>query len=130
MLKGIEMTASVAGQPKGSRAYRAGVAVAVVASFLIVWTTIVRDEGNAIGFFMVIMAVGVGWFAAGFQAAGMARTMVGVAAMQAAVGGLIATAPITANEPDGPFKALLYSGFFALLWLVSGGFFLAAKGDR
>lgn len=114
----------------GRGAYRAGVAVAVVAALLIVWTTIVRDEGNAIGFFMVIMAVAVGWFAAGFRAWGMARTMLGVAAMQAAVGALIATAPITATLPGEPMRGLLFSGFFVVLWLVSGAFFrVAAKGE-
>ena len=110
----------------GSRAYPAGVGVAALASFLTVWTTIVRDDGNGIGFFMVIMAVAVGWFAAGFRAAGMARTMLGVAVMQAAVGSLIATAPITASVPGESVKALLFSGFFALLWLTSGAFFRAA----
>ena len=118
-----------AGEPEArsrSGAYRAGVGVAVLAAFLTVWTTIVRDDGNGIGFFMVIMAVGVGWFAAGFRAAGMARTMVGVAVMQTAVGSLIATAPITANVPGESLKALLFSGFSALLWLVSGAFFRAA----
>jgi hypothetical protein len=112
--------------PGGSRAYRAGIAVAVVAAFLTVWTTIVRDDGNGIGFFMVIMAVGVGWFAAWFHPAGMARTMVGMAAMQAAVGSLIATAPVTANVPGESVKALLFSSFFMLLWLVSAAFFRAA----
>ena len=117
------------GVRSGSKAYRAGVAVAVVASFLTVWTTIVRDDGNGIGFFMVIMGVAVGWFAAGLRAAGMARTMVGVAVMQAALGGLIATAPVTANVPGESMKALLFSGFFVVLWLSSGAFFrAAAKG--
>ena len=115
----------------GNGTRRAGVAVAGVASLLLVWTTIVRDDGNAMWHFMVIMAVGVGWFAAGFRAAGMARTMLGVAIMQAAVGMLIATAPMTANVPGESFKAVLYSGFFAVLWLVSGGFFRAAsRTDR
>jgi hypothetical protein len=109
-----------------SRAYRAGVAVAVVASFLTVWTTIVRDDGNGVGFFMVIMAVAVGWFAAGFRAAGMARTMIGVAVMQGAVGALIATAPIVSKVPGESMRALLFSTFFAGLWLVSGAFFRSA----
>jgi hypothetical protein len=109
-----------------SRAYRAGVAVAVVASFLTVWTTIVRDDGNGVGFFMVIMAVAVGWFAAGFRAAGMARTMIGVAVMQEAVGALIATAPTVSKVPGESMKALLFSTFFAGLWLVSGAFFRSA----
>jgi hypothetical protein len=114
------------GSEKRSGSYRAGIGVAVVAALLTVWTTIVRDDGNGIGFFMVIMAVAVGWFAAGFRAAGMARTMLGVAIMQAAVGGLIATAPITANVPGESLKALLFSGVFLLLWLVSGAFFRTA----
>jgi hypothetical protein len=114
-----------------SGAYRAGVAVAIVASFLTVWTTIVRDDGNGMGFFMVIMAVAVGWFAAWFRPAGMARTMLGVAIMQAMAGILVATAPVTANVPGESFKALAFSGFFAMLWLLSGAFFrAAAKGER
>jgi hypothetical protein len=122
MIGSSEMT----GQASGKWAYRAGVAVAAVASVLTVWTTIVRDDGNGMGFFMVIMAIAVGWFAAGFRAAGMARTMVGVAIMQGAVGMLIATAPITANVPGESAKALLFSGVFAMLWLVSGAFFRGA----
>ena len=112
--------------PGRSGAYRAGIAIAAVASFLTVWTTIVRDDGNGMGFFMVILAVAVGWFAAWFRPAGMARTMLGVAVMQLAVGTLIATAPITANVPGESVKALVFSGLFALLWLVSGAFFRAA----
>ena len=120
-----------AGRAGGSGAYRAGVAVAAVASLLTVWTTIVRDDGNGVGFFMLIMAVAVGWFAAGFRAAGMARTMLGIAVMQAMLGALVATAPVTAGVPGGPAKAVLFSGAFALFWLISGAFFQkAAKGDH
>lgn len=111
-------------------AYRAGIGVAILAAFLTVWTTIVRDDGSGAGFFMVILAVGVGWFAALFRPAGMARAMVGVAVMQALLGMLIATAPITAVAPDGVSKAILFSGFFTLLWLISANFFrIAAKRD-
>ena len=70
----------MAAQAVGGRAYRVGVAIAVITSLLTAWTTIVRDDGNGIGSFMVILAVAVGWFAAGFRAAGMARAMAGVAA--------------------------------------------------
>jgi hypothetical protein len=122
---------AVTARVSGNRAYRSGVAFAVVTAFLTVWTTVVRDDGNGAGFFMVIMAVAAGWFAAGFRAAGMARAMVGVAAMQAALGILIATAPITAAVPSGPVKALVFSGVFALLWLASAACFrVAAKDDH
>lgn len=40
-------------------------------------------------------------------------------------------APVTANVPGESFRAWLYSGFFAVLWLVSGGLFRAASStDR
>jgi hypothetical protein len=107
--------------------YRAGLAVAFGASFLTVWTTIVRDDGTAIGYFLVVMAIGVGWFAASFRPAGMARTMLGVAIMQALFGVAVATAPSIAKMPDGAIKALLFSGFFTALWLISAAFFRAAS---
>ena len=127
------MTSSSEGADRasGSRAYRAGVAVALATSFLTVWTTVVRDDGNGIGFFFVIMAAAVGGFSAWFRPAGMARTMVGVAIMQVLLGVAIATAPSTASIPDGPLKALLFSAAFAALWLISASFFrAAAKGDH
>jgi hypothetical protein len=111
-----------------SGTYRAGAAVALVASFLIVWTTLVRDDGTGIGYFLVIMAAVVGGFSAWFRPAGMARTMVGVAIMQALLGIAVATAPSTASMPNGSLKALLFSGFFTALWLISATFFrLASK---
>jgi hypothetical protein len=112
-------------------AYRAGVIIAFVTAFFTVWGTVVHDDGNGIGFFMVIMAAGVGACAAWFRADGMARTMAGVAVMQLCVGGLIATAPITALNPGGPVQALVFSGGLAALWLVSAAcFFRAAKSGR
>jgi hypothetical protein len=114
----------------GSRAYRSGVAVALVTSFLIVWTTVVRDDGNGIGFFMLIMAAAVGGASAWFRPAGMARTMLGIAIMQALLGVALATAPSIARTPDGSLKILLFSGLFMTLWLVSAAFFrAAAKAD-
>jgi hypothetical protein len=111
----------------GGGAYRAGAIVALVTSILTVWTTVVRDDGNGIGFFMLIMAAMVGGFSAWFRPAGMARTMLGVAIMQALLGVALATAPSTASMPDGSFRALSFSGVFAALWLTSAAFFRAAS---
>ena len=94
-------------------------------SFLTVWTTIVRDDGTGMAL-PLIMAAGVGGFAAWFQPAGMARTMLGVAIMQLSFGLATATAPSTASMPDGVFKALVFNGVFAALWLISAAFFRAA----
>jgi len=112
------------------RSYRIAVGIAVVTSFVTVWTTVVRDDGNGLGFFMVIMAAAVGGFAAWFRPAGMARTMLGVAVMQGLVGVAIATAPITAAAPGGPSSFLALSGILSALWLMSAAFFrAAAKGE-
>lgn len=106
-----------------SRAFRGGVALAVVTSLLTVWTTIVRDDGSGAGYFMLILAPGVGAFAALFQPGGMARTMLGVAVMQAALGFLIATAPSTSRLPGGSTRVMLFTAGFSLLWLASAALF-------
>ena len=110
----------------GTRPYRTGVAIAVATSILIVWTTIVRDDDDGASSLLLVMAAGVGAFAAWFRPAGMARAMLGVAVMQALLGVLVATAPVTANLPDGVLKALLFNGFFAALWLLSACCFRSA----
>jgi hypothetical protein len=114
-------------EPGQKRACQAGVAAAALASFLTIWTTIVREDGTGAAYFMLIMAVMVGWFAAAFQPTGMARTMLGVAIMQVVNGLLIATAPVTANVPGGSFRALLFNGVFAALWLLSAALFRFAS---
>ena len=113
--------------PIRTRYYRSGVALALLTSFLIVWTSIVRDDGHAAGSFMVILAAGVGAFAAWFRTDGMARTMAGVAVMQLLLGMLTATAPIVAQTPDGSFRAMLFNGVFATLWLISAVLFRIAS---
>src|SRR5215813_2316250 len=95
------------------RAYSIGIAVVLVTSFLTVWTTIVRDDGNGIGFFELIMAAAVGGFAAWFRPAGMARTMLGVAIMQVLLGTAIATAPSTEAIPGASLRAMVFSVIFA-----------------
>lgn len=110
----------------GRFVFRLGIGVAVLTSFLTVWTTIVRDDGNGMSFFMLIMAAIVGGFACSFRAAGLARTMVGVAIMQVLLGIAVATAPTTAQVSGAPLRALLFSAVFAALWLLSAAFFRAA----
>lgn len=123
-------TNATASRANGSRTYSAGVGIAAVTSLLTVWTTVVRDDGNGMSFFMLVLAAMVGAFAAWFRPAGMARTMFGVAIMQVLLGIANATAPVIANTPDGSSRALLFSGMFAALWLVSAALFrAAAKGE-
>ncbi|MCW3848580.1 hypothetical protein OF829_15195 [Sphingomonas sp. LB-2] len=126
----MQMIESSESAGSGALSYRAGVAVAVVTSLLTVWTSIVRDDGSGMGFFLVIMAAMVGGFAAWFRAAGMAWTMVGVAAMQTSLSIATATAPVVARVPDASFRALLFGGVFSALWLVSAALFHAASKRR
>lgn len=122
-MNGSSKTAEMA---TGSTPYRAGVGVAALTSFLIVWTTIVRDSVDSAGFFLLIMAPVVGGYAARFRPAGMARTMAGVAVMQVVWTLAVATAPVTALVSDGVFKTWLFGGAFTALWLVSAALFRAA----
>lgn len=126
-------TAQPIAQPRRNRAHAAGVGVALTAALLLVWTTIVHDDGGGAAVFMVILAAGVGCFAARFRADGVARAMLGVAAMQAALGLLTATAPLTATLPASPLggvaMAVFYHAGFAALWLVSAACFRRAARD-
>lgn len=100
-----------------------GMALAVLTAFLIVWTTIVRDDGTGEAYFMVILAIGACFLAAGGQAVGMAKGMLGVAAMQVVLGLLVATAPSTAELANGPLRALAYNGIITALWLGCAALF-------
>ena len=131
MIGGVGLLYELAERASGSRAYRAGVAVALAASILTVWTTLVRDDGNGLGFLLLVVTAAIGGFAAWFRPAGMARTMLGVAIMQALLGLATATAPVTARVPNGPVRAIIYCGFFAAMWLISAALFrVAVKRGR
>ncbi|MES2288709.1 MAG: hypothetical protein V4530_03150 [Pseudomonadota bacterium] len=110
-------------------AHRGGVIVALATSFLLVWANvavgIIGGEDNPVNlsFFCLVLTAGVGSFATQFRPAGMARVMLGVAAVQVFLGGMIATAPSTAHQPGGPVSVILVSAFFTGLWLVSAALF-------
>ncbi|MDZ3831062.1 MAG: hypothetical protein U0S50_04505 [Sphingopyxis sp.] len=106
--------------------YRIGAGVAIGTAFVTIWSTIVRDDGTGMGWFLIVMAAAVGAFAARLASAGMARAMLGTAIMQALFGLSIATAPTTAGLPDGGAGVLFSSGALTLLWLVAAVFFRAA----
>ncbi|MDR6852795.1 hypothetical protein J2Y54_002315 [Sphingomonas sp. BE123] len=111
-------------------AYRSGLALFGLTAFLIVWTTIVRDDGSGAGNFMIILAAVVGGYAVRFDAAGLARAMAGVATMQLILGLLTATAPITATLDSGAPKAFAFHAVFMLFWLASAMLFrFAGRGS-
>lgn len=119
-----------------SLAYRGGVATALIVSFLLIWINLavgIVGEDNPINFsfFLLIFTSVVGAFAARCQPDGMARAMLGTAAVQLLLAIAIATAPSTQREPGGAVGALVLCGFFAVLWLVSAALFhKASKAER
>lgn len=126
---GCMLVYEFAARRSASAAYRAGVAIAGATSFLIVWINVAvgivsEDDPANLGYFLMILTAMVGAFAAAFQAGGLARAMLGVAAAQMILALIVATAPST----DHPLGVLIISGFLAALWLISAGCFRKAAG--
>ncbi|HKX87983.1 MAG TPA: hypothetical protein VJM13_02130 [Sphingopyxis sp.] len=118
-----------------SLAYRGGAAVAMIVSFLLIWINLavgIVGEDNPVNFnfFMLIFASAVGAFAARFRPDGMARAMLGTAAVQVLLAIAIATAPSTQREPGGGLSVLVLCGFFAAMWLVSAALFHKASKEQ
>jgi len=115
--------------PSGLVFYRFGIAVAVLVSFLEVWMNlavgIVGEPDNAQnqGFFGVVAAAAACAFVARGRADGMARAMLATAGVQALLGLMVATAPITARDPMGASGAAALSALFVALWLISAALF-------
>jgi hypothetical protein len=107
-----------------SRTYAAGVLVAVVGMILQVWSNLavglVGSEENAINLlFLAIPALGVvGAMMSRWRAAGMARTLRGMAILQ-----LASLVALPAGEP----RLLLAIGGFAFLWWSAARLFAAAS---
>ena len=111
-------------------AYFGGVAVATATAFAEVWMNlavgIVGDTDNAQnqGFFGVVAAAAACAFVARLSPDGMARAMLATAGVQALLGVMVATAPITARvEPMGALGVALLSSAFTALWLAAAALF-------
>lgn len=109
-----------------NRAYRAGIAFALAAAFLILWSNgavgMIGDEDNSYNllFLGIIGLALLGSIAARFRAAAMAHTMIAaaVAHLAVALGGL---------SIDGHGAVL--SAAFAGLWLLSAALFRKAARE-
>ena len=113
----------------GRIAYRFGAGVALAVAFLQVWMNlavgIVGDSDNPQnqGFFGVVVTAAACAFVARLRPDGMARAMLATAGVQALLGVMVATAPITAQDPNGAGGVLMLSSLFMALWLVSAALF-------
>ena len=119
-----------------SLAYRAAVAVALLASLALVWMNLavglIGSEDNPANLmYGGVLAVGlVGAVASRFRPSGMARALAAVALAQ----GLVALVALCAGlGPGGPSRTaqiLLLSGLFGALWLLSAWLFRRAARER
>ena len=114
----------------GRMAYRIGIGVALAAAFLETWMNLAvgivgsTDNAQNQGFFGVVVAAAACSFVARLRPDGMARAMLATAGVQALLGLMVATAPITARvEPMGSTGVLMLTGMFTTLWLLSAALF-------
>ena len=118
-----------------SIAFRAAVALALAAAFLIIWINgavgIIGDADNPANLmFGAVLAVALlGSLAALFRAPGMAIAMFAAAVAQLAVG-VIALVGGMAEGPAAPYDVIGSTGFLGGMWLVSGLLFRKAARER
>ena len=118
----------LAARQTGNHAYRAAVGVALVTAFILVWMNLAvgiigREDNPANLMYPGVLAVGiVGAFVARFRPQGMARALVATALAQA----LVAVIGLTA----GLGSALVLTGIFMALWLVSAWLFRRAAREQ
>ncbi len=110
-------------------AYRAGLGIAVVAGFLLVWINlavgIIGTEENPANLMFggVLMVAAIGALIARFRPRGMARALVATAIAQALVAAIAVVA-------ESGLEAVALSAFFAALWLTSAGLFRKAAREQ
>lgn len=125
-------TFELAARRSGSKWYRAGVAVALGTTFLLIWINgavgMIGDEDNPANlmFLVVILIAIAGAIGARFEARGMARAMIVAAAAQMLVMLIVIANRLGAAEPPFyPALPLMLTGF-ALPWLLSAWLFARA----
>jgi hypothetical protein len=115
-----------------SLSYRVGFALAVIASFLIVWVNlavgIIGSEDNPANllFLGVLGIEAVGALIARFRAAGMVRAMLATAGAQGAIALYVLASGLGSDEPPGMVKLAILIAGFAGMWLVSAWLFARA----
>ena len=120
----------------GSILYRAAVAVAVVAAFLLIWLNlavgIIGSEDNSANLmFGGVLAFGiVRACIARFRPAGMAVALVAMAFAQLTVGSVALVAGFGSTDPSWPADIVGLTGFFTSLWLISAWLFRKAAEQR
>ena len=135
LLYGTTGLIDLAIRSSGSMAYKLGVALAVLAAFLLVWVNgavgVIGDEGNPANllFAGVILPAVVGSVLARFQARGMARAMLAAFVLNAAIAVAVPVFGWGADEPPGTAGLTMLVSGFALMWGVSAALLAKSAHD-
>lgn len=89
-----------------------------------------EDNPANLIFFGVLAIAVLGSALAGFQSAGMARTMFATATAQVLVGVIVLAAGFGSPGYDGLYEAVMGTSVFAALWLISASLFRRAAGEQ
>jgi hypothetical protein len=122
-----------AARTTGDFAYRAAIAVALVAGFLLVWINlavgIIGSEGDPANLiFAAVLAVAIlGALAARLRPRGMARALAATALAQILACAVVLIAGWGFAGANGPWPLVALTGFFTALWLGSAWLFLRAE---
>lgn len=116
----------------GNTAYRTGAALAIAATFLLVWVNgaVGITDGGADGLFLLVPAVAfIGALVARFQPRGMAAAMF-TAALTVVSIAVIALVAGLVPAFNTAFEVLGITGFFGVMFVGSGLLFQAAARQR
>ena len=135
LIVGTGMTYEVAAKMTGNTAYRAAVAVALAAAFLLVWVNgavgIIGTEGNPANLmYGGVLAAGlIGAGIARFRPDGMARALVATALAQILVVAIAVIAGM-GYPASPPLEILGVNALFVALWLMSAWLFRKAAREQ
>lgn len=133
LLGGVGLLIELAVRASDSWTYRAGVGLAVVTGFLLIWVNLavgfLGGEGNLWNLlFLGVLAVGfLGAVGARFRAEGMMRAALATAAAQVAVGAAALVFDLGSPGAKGVYEAVVGTGLFTTLWLGAAGLFRIAR---
>lgn len=120
----------------GNLAYRAGVGVALLAAFLLLWlsgaVSIIGNDGNdSDAMYLGVLAIGVlGSIVARFRPGGMACALFATAGAQALVAVIAIAGDLGAEAPGWPWDLVMLTGFFCALWALAGGLLRVAADEN
>jgi hypothetical protein len=135
LIVGTGMTYEVAAKMTGNTAYRAAVAVALAAAFLLVWVNgavgIIGTEDNPANLmYGGVLAAGlIGAGIARFRPDGMARALVATALAQILVVAIAVIAGM-GYPASPPLEILGVNALFVALWLMSAWLFRKAAREQ